>query len=250
MHGIAGRRFRELTALLPPRNTARTIVALVAFGGPAAAAEVDASATLVSDYRFRGVSLSGADPAAEASLTATTTAGWFAGVEGVATARSRDLRRPTGRTAEIDTSAGWSRSLGLLTPSAGVIGYLYAGAGNPSAVELFGSVAGALGPATVTLGANYAPDQAGAAGSNLYTFVRAAVGVPATPVTVTASVGREAGRFALGRTKLDYGAGVEIRVSKLTLSARYVGNDLPRSVVAFTRHGTGDTIVGGVSFAF
>ncbi len=217
-------------------------------GAKAAAIDVDGSAALLSDYRSRGVSLSDRQPVADASIQASTS-DWFAGAEAVSTARPRDLRIDRGTDAEIDVSAGYSRAIGLLTPSAGVIAYLYPGHG-PAEVEAFGALAGSLGPATVTLGANYAPDQAGVAGGNLYTYARASVGIPLTPVTVKASVGREAGAFDLGRTKIDYSAGVDVRVWKLILGVRYVGNDVPRSTSAFVRHATADTVVGSITLAF
>ena len=47
---------------------------------PAARAQVTGSATLVSDYRFRGVSLSDGDPAAQLDLNYDHPAGWYSGV--------------------------------------------------------------------------------------------------------------------------------------------------------------------------
>ena len=124
-------------------------------------------------------------------------------------------------------SAGWSRSLGLLTPSAGAIAYLRPGGGAASG-ELFAALAGALGPATLTVGANVAPGQGAAPGGNLYLFTRAAAGVPGTPLTLRASVGRERGGFVGGGTKIDYSGGVAARLFRVvTLGLDYVGNDRP-----------------------
>lgn len=231
-------------------NTARTIYALMALGVAtgAGAAEIDGSAYLASDYRSRGVSLSDRQAVIGGSLQASV-AGWFAGAEAVSAARPRDLRTDRGTDAEVDLSAGYSRSIGLLTPSAGVIAYVYPRRG-PTEVEVFGALAGSLGPATVTVGANYAPDQAGVAGGNLYTYARASVGVPLTPVTVKAQVGREAGAFDLGRTKVDYSAGVDVRLWLVTLGVRYVGNDVPSNVTPFIRHATANALLGSVTLAF
>lgn len=247
MHDLAVRIGGPRRHLLRRGNTAATIIVLLA-ATRAAAVEVDGSAALLTDYRSRGVSLSDRQPVADASLQAGV-GGWFAGVEAVSTARPRDLRRDRGTDAEVDLSAAFSRAIGLLTPSAGVIAYLYPRHG-PAQVEVFGSVAGALGPATVTVGANYAPDQAGVAGGNLYTYARASVGVPATRVTLKAQVGREAGAFDLGRTKIDYSAGADYRLGHVTIGVRYVGNDVPRTVAPFIRHATADTVVGSVTLTF
>lgn len=251
MHEVAVRTRLSAQPLLRPGNTIRTICATVAFlvaSGPARAVEIDASAALLSDYRSRGVSLSDRQPVADASVQAGL-AGWFAGAEAVSTSRPRNLRRDRGTDAEVDLSAGYSRTIGLLTPSAGVITYLYPRHG-PAEAEVFGALAGSLGPATVTLGANYAPDQAGVAGGNLYTYAKAAVGIPLTPVTVKASVGREKGAFDLGRTKIDYSAGADYRRGVITVGVKYVGNDVPRNVAPFIRHATADTVVGSVTLAF
>lgn len=231
-------------------HTARTIHALIAFGAATAgkAADIDGTSYLASDYRSRGVSLSNRQPVVGGSLQASA-AGLFAGAEAVSTARPRDLRLDRGTDAEVDLSAGYSRSIGLLTPSAGVIVYLYPKHG-PTQVEVFGALAGSLGPATVTVGANYAPAQAGVAGGNLYTYARASVGIPLTPVTAKAQVGREAGAFDLGRTKIDYRVGVDVRISLITLGGEYVGNDVPKNVAPFVRHATANTLLGSVTLAF
>jgi uncharacterized protein (TIGR02001 family) len=251
MQGSAVRSFRAPILLLRGGNTVLAMclgTVIVASAAPVHAVEIDGSAYLASDYRSRGVSLSDRQPVVGGNLEATTS-GWFAGAEVVTTARPRDLRRDRGTDAEVDLSAGYSRSIGLLTPSAGVIAYLYPRHG-PTEVEVFGALAGSFGPATVTLGANYAPAQAGVAGGNLYTYAKASVGIPLTPVTVKASIGREAGAFDLGRTKLDYSAGVDVRISIITLGAKYIGNDVPRAVVPFIRHAAADTLVGSVTLAF
>ena len=58
------------------------VAALLATGmtiAPASHAEVSGSATAVSDYRFRGVSLSDGAPAAQADLNYDNPAGWYSG---------------------------------------------------------------------------------------------------------------------------------------------------------------------------
>ncbi len=206
--------------------------ALIAATAPVAAADLSGSAEVVSDYRFRGLSLSDRQPVAEGSIELTT-GPWFAGAEALSASRVRSPYRPTRIDAEVDVSAGWSRSFGLLTPTAGAIAYLHPGGGEPAIGELFASVAGALGPATLTVGGNYAIAQVAARGGNLYLFAHAAAGIPRTPLTVRATVGRErgaltGGAIGVGTTKLDYSVGVEARVLRIvTLGLEYIANDLP-----------------------
>ncbi len=175
---------------------------------------------------------------------------YFAGVEAISASRDRGLLQP-GHNAEIDLSAGWTRSYGLLTPTAGAIAFFEPGSPAPVNGELFATLAGELGPATLTIGANYAPSQQDAHGGNLYLFTKAEVGIPLTPLTVHASVGREAGGFAGGRIKTDFLGGVEARVLHfVVLGIDYVGNDLPRVPVAALQRRREDGVVvrAGVRF--
>lgn len=215
----------------------------------ATAVEIDGSATLASDYRFRGLSLSNGHPVAEVGVEASVAAGWFAGAEVISDASIRSPVRLPRRNAEVDLSAGWSRSLGLVTPAVGVIGYLHPGGGEAANAEVFGSLEGALGPATLTVGANYAPDQSAVPGGNFYTYVRARAGIPGTPVTLKASVGREAGAYARG-AKIDYSIDADVHVRFVTIGLAYVGNDLRTALPPLDRRATRNGIVGTVTARF
>lgn len=234
-------------------NTGLTIAAVLAVSlgaSSAGAVEIDASAALATDYRFRGISLSNGHPVVEASIEASIPKGWFAGAEAIVGASPRSPVRTRRHDAEIDLTAGWSRSLGLLTPSVGVIGYVFPGGGETANGEVFGALEGALGPATLTVGVNYAPDQAAAPGGNFYTFARARAGIPATPFSLSASVGREAGAFADGRVKIDYSVGADVHIKFATISLAYVGNDLPSAVRLFDRRARRNGIVASVTARF
>ncbi len=243
---------RRRRRLLLPRHSLITIAIAIGIVGtvsPAGAVDLSGSARVVSDYRFRGVSLSGHHPVATATVEAAS-GPWFAGLEAVSASQVRSLSRIPRRNAELDVSGGWSRSLGLVTPTVGVIAYLHPGGGEAANGELFGSLAGAIGPATLALGANFAPDQRAVRGGNLYLSAAVAVAVPATPLTVRASVGRERGAFAGTRTKIDWSGGVEARVLRIvTLGIDYVGNDLPRVGAGLRRNRSNGVVVrAGVSF--
>lgn len=232
------------------RGKIAAVSALVLVALPATAVEVDYTGEVLSDYRFRGISISDRKPILDASVEASS-GSWFAGIEAISAARVRSPSRAPRRNAEIDLSAGWSRSLGLLKPSVGAIAYLHPGGGEAVNGEVFASLAGALGPATLTIGANYAPDQNEARGGNFYIFTHSAVSVPGTPLTVRARIGREAGAFAGGQPKLDWLGGVEARVFRVvTVGLDYVGNDLPPASSGRTRRNRDDGVVtrAGVHF--
>ena len=204
---------------------------------------------VVSDYRFRSESLGNRQPVGEISLEASVPAGWFAGLSAVTSAYSRAPAAAAGRHAEVDLSAGWSKSFGLLTPSAGLIGYVYPGGSRAASVEAFGALAAKLGPAAITGGVNYAPRQANLRRDNLYLSLSPSIGVPGTPLTLRASVGREAGSLQGGsRPKLDYGAGVEARYRRLTFTARWSANDLGAAAYDRRRARAGLSVGIGATF--
>lgn len=187
---------------------------------------VTGSAAFVSDYRFRGVSLSDRDPAVQGSITLSTASGFFAGAWG------SSIEDYAGATTEIDLYGGWSRQFGLFTPTIGVYTYLYPGGSGVDIYEFYGSVAGNLGPASVSIGLNWAPDQGNLSRSSRYVYAAGSVGIPATPFTLKASVGHERGALvvdASGQTtrKFDYMAGVDASWNALTLGIAWIGNDLP-----------------------
>ena len=214
---------------------------------PAAAAQigpltVGGDAGLVTDYRFRGVSLSNRDAAATGSLSVDTAPGVFAGAIGTSGSNYR------GGDGEIDAYGGWRGDVRGVTATAGVFHYAFPGANRADYTEVFGSVARTLGPIEATLGVNYAPGQANLVSDNLYAFAAASLGVPRTPLTIKASVGYDNGGVArnlgLARATVDWALGAEARFGALFVGARYVGNDA---------HGGGrvrDTVVvsGGVRF--
>jgi uncharacterized protein (TIGR02001 family) len=240
---------RRRRVLLSRHSIAAIAAAVFGAVSPVGAVDFSGSATVVSDYRFRGLSLSGHHPVATATVEAAS-GPWFVGLEAVSASQVRSPLRFPRRNAEIDVSGGWTRSLGLVTPTVGAIAYLHPGGGEAANGEVFASLAGAIGPATLTLGANYAPDQSAVRGGNLYLSAAAAAAVPTTLFTVRASVGRERGGFAGAQTKIDWSGGVEARVLRIvTLGIDYVGNDLPRVGAGLRRNRSNGVVVrAGVSF--
>ena len=136
------------------------------------------SAAFVTDYRFRGVSLSDRDIAGQASITATFSPGFFVGIWGSSIEPIGAYTKSNGTISqskqEIDLSGGYSKTFGSITPTIGAIGYVYPGGRGVDYVEVYGTVAGAIGPATVTIGTNYAPSQDNTTESNLYIYGLAA----------------------------------------------------------------------------
>jgi uncharacterized protein (TIGR02001 family) len=235
------------------RRLALAAFAATAFAAPALAQEalepaggdggLDITATItgVSDYRFRGVSSSDRDPALQGSVDVTYH-GFYAGAWASSIARTADTN------VELDLYAGYAGSAGPVEYEVGAIAYLYPGGdGSATIYEGTGSLSYTLGPATAKLSANYAPDQEHLAGDNFYLNGELRAGIPTTPVTVFASLGRERGSF-YGR-KWDWTLGFEVTRGPFTASLAYVDTNLD-SDTNFLGRAISAGIVASASFEF
>src|SRR3954470_11654023 len=120
-----------------------------AFGQPSKAA-VSGGVTLLSDYRFRGISRSGGDPALQGRITVTLASGLYAGARGTTLTGVRALGH-----AELDLYAGYSASIASGTIlDAGLLYYTFpGGAGGGDQAEPYVSLSHSLGPVEATVGA-------------------------------------------------------------------------------------------------
>lgn len=188
--------------------------------------EVSANVALVSDYKFRGVSLSDGDIAVQGGVDVGLPGGFYVGTW----ASSLDETTVGYGSTELDIYGGWAGEFGNVSTDIGVIGYLYpnAGPGDFDYVEAYGSVGLAIGPAEATLGVAYAPEQDSLGGTdNFYIYTDLGVGVPGTPVTVTGHLGYTDGflTFTPDSKAWDYSIGAEAGIpgTPLSLGVAFVG---------------------------
>ena len=190
--------------------------------------EISANVALVSEYRFRGVDLSGGDIAVQGGIDVGLPAGFYVGTW----ASSIDEDTVGYGHTELDVYGGWSGEFGAISTDVGIIAYLYpnAGPGEFDYIELYGSVGASLGPAEVTLGVAYAPGQdsldfGGGVNDNLYIYGDVGLGVG--PATVTGHLGYTDGvlTYTNDGEALDWSIGAEAAVpgTPLTLGLAYVG---------------------------
>lgn len=197
------------------------------FGVPAFT--VSGGATLASQYRFRGVSLSDEDPALQGTINLEHRSGVYAGVFASSTDGFGELG---GSNVEVDLYAGYRTRVGsALTLDAGLLYYAYPGSrgGDFEYFEPYASLSGTLGPATAKLGVAYAPDQDALGDeSNVYVSGDLTAAVPTTPVTIRAHLGRSDGDTPLtpGGDYLDWSLGAEWTRGGLTVGLAYVDTDL------------------------
>lgn len=208
----------------------------VACASPAAAADlggglsVTGGATIVSDYRFRGISQTDKRVAVQATATVSHTSGFYATVWG----SSIDDYVATGADAELDLIAGYRKTFGSTTIDGGVLYYYYPGSGGVDTdfVEPYISVAQAIGPVTAKVTANYAPKQSALTiGSgkedNLYLAGDLSAAIPKTPVSLTAHFGHSYGPsyLTIGDGYSDWTLGASVAWKNLTAGLAYVDTD-------------------------
>jgi uncharacterized protein (TIGR02001 family) len=168
----------------------------------------------VSDYRFRGLSLSDRKPALQAGAEYAHQSGFFVGAWGSTIARYGGARQ------ELDLYAGYAGSAKGLDYRASVTRYLYPGGHGVNYVELNSEIEGAAGPALVALEVDYAPPQKNSAGTNLYTGLRVSHEWTRPKITAFVRGGRENGWY---RNKWDWEVGVSHDRGPLTLKASLLG---------------------------
>ena len=169
---------------------------------------INATAAVVTDYRFRGVSQTDNNAAIQGSITLTHKSGFYTSVWG----SSIDNYVTVAGTGhqEIDLIAGYSHTISGFKLDGGVLYYFYPKtkpAGDKSSsdfIELYFDVSTTLGPVSAKATINYAPAQKalaldqGASGTlkkrdNVYTAGDFTVAIPKTPLGLTAHVGHSFG---------------------------------------------------------
>ena len=213
---------------------------------------VTGNVALVTDYRFRGVSLSGGDPAVQGGIDVVHDSGFYVGTW----ASSIQGGQPYGEM-ELDLYAGWAGDVAEgVKLDAGLLYYAYPTGDTPGGstdyFEPYASLATTIGPVGATVGVAYAWDQnALGDNDNLYLYSDFTLGVPSTPITFNAHLGYTDGVFAppllagtLDDDGFDWSIGATATVlGGLSVGVAYVGTEGP-SINNFTD----DAIVGTLSY--
>jgi len=280
----------------------RSIIAITLLGAPVAAAAqstpedkvatttapppvltVSGSATIASDYRFRGVSQSDRRMAVQGGITAAHDSGFYTGIWA-----SNLAGRGTfgGANMELDLIGGYKATLADdATLDVGLTWYLYpGGADKTDFAEPYAKLTGTAGPLTLTAGVAYAPEQQaigrwyatgadaaagvytnpGARDDNLYLWGDGALAIAGTPVTAKAHIGHSRGQDGLGPNATavaptgeywDWSLGADAGWRNLTFNVSYVDTDISNREAGYLRpsfskgqDGTGN-IAGGTVIA-
>lgn len=197
---------------------------------PPRALTVTGGVTLVSDYRFRGISRTNKRPALQGTATISHESGFY----GTAWSSTISDYVYNGADLEVDLSAGYRRSANGTTFDVGLLYYYHPGSGGIASdfVEPYASVSHILGPVTAKASVAYAPRQAALSigtgrEDNLYVAGDLSAGVPGTPISLSAHLGRTFGpsTLSIGRAYTDWGLGATYTTAGLTFGVGYVDTD-------------------------
>jgi uncharacterized protein (TIGR02001 family) len=212
---------------MPIDLSAMTAVAAVMTGGCAEGAagpfDVTGEAVVVSDYRYRGISLSDQSHALQGSLDIAHKSGFSGGVWASSIAPLK------GATLELDLYAAYSFTAADVEFTLGATVFFFPG-GEDSFGEAEASASRAVGPVNLTIGVDYAWDQHNLRDAdNLYVYLRSALPLQqltGLPLRLSGALGYENGAFAIERDKLDWSLGVALRIDQIELGAVYTGTNL------------------------
>jgi uncharacterized protein (TIGR02001 family) len=166
--------------------------------------EIDFELGAFSDYRFRGLSLSGKDPEVTAELSISHESGlyasaWASNVDADFDGKGNDL--------EVDWTVGFSKDVGAINFDVGAIYYSYLNRSGLNYIEFYTGVTVPAGDASITVGAAYAPKQDNLGGAdNTYVYISGEMPIKDTPVTLRGNFGIEDGVF--GDSKKDWLIGI------------------------------------------
>ena len=256
---------------------------------PPATLTVSGSATIASDYRFRGVSQSDREMAVQGGITVSHASGLYAGVWGSNLAGWGTFG---GANMELDLIGGYKAKLAdNATLDAGLTWYMYpGGADNTDFAEPYAKLTGTAGPATLTAGVAYAPKQQaigkwyatgayavagvytspGDKDDNLYLWGDGALALAGTPITAKAHVGHSWGQDGLGPNATavaptgeywDWSLGADATWHNLTFNVSYIDTDISGAEATYLRPSfskgqdgsgniAGGTIVASLTAAF
>lgn len=271
--------FLALPPMAQAQSTANDKAEAAVETAPPPALTVSGSATIASDYRFRGVSQSDQEMAVQGGITIAHESGLYVGTWASNLAGWGTFG---GANMELDLIGGYKAKLAdNATLDVGLTWYMYpGGADKTDFAEAYAKLTGTAGPATLTAGVAYAPEQQaigkwydtgadaangayndpGAKDDNLYLWGDGAAAIPGTPFMAKAHIGHSWGQDGLGPNATavsptgkywDWSLGADATYKNLTFNVSYIDTDISNREATYLRpsfskgqDGTGN-IAGG-----
>jgi uncharacterized protein (TIGR02001 family) len=209
--------------------------------GPVSPFTLSGSASVLSQYRFRGLSRSDGQPAVQGDLTVSHGTGFYGGV-------TLSSEQPGAAVdfghGEVDLYAGKTLALGSsgLMLDLGLRGYFYADCAAADLVELSGALDRQIGPIDLRAGVAWAPPQAhlgrdavnGALRDNSYVFAESRADIPGTPLHLHAHVGHTAGGLDYTGAYWDYRLGLGASHKAFGIDLSLVGTNVSHAAALAT----------------
>jgi len=239
-----------------------SLFAIVAAAAPAFAEDAPASdftlsggATMVSDYRFRGISQTNKRFAIQGTFTISHKSGFYLSTWG----SSIDDYVANGSDQEIDLIGGYKTTFDGTTVDGGVLYYYYPGSGgiNTDFFEPYLSVSHTFGPVGVKVGGNFAWKQHALSygpkksEGGAYVYGELSTAIPNTGFTLTGHAGHsfEKNYITFGEKYSDVSVTAAYTWKNLTASVAYV--DTTRATfTSGTRNVGSSGVVGAIGVAF
>jgi uncharacterized protein (TIGR02001 family) len=227
----------------------RGAVALwVLFFAVGACAQVSGSLTLVSDYRYRGISLSDEQPAAQVSIAYDHSSGWYAG----AFASTVDLANQSRRDLQLLSYVGYARRARPgLSWEVGAGYSAFTGARGYDYPEVFWGVTSDRVSARIY----YAPDYFGQGPAALYVELNGTR--PLTDrlhllghIGVLRLGSRSAATYGSGRYRFDGQAGIGIDLDGVSIQLAWVATATANAAYPASESRTRNALVVSVSRMF
>jgi uncharacterized protein (TIGR02001 family) len=192
---------------------------------------VEARIGAVSDYRFRGLSLSGGDPALQAGATLSHASGFYTDVYLSSIEEYGAGDDSDGSELEVTLTGGWAGSWLGLDWDAALSAYRYPGGDEVDYVEAPVQVSRAFGPVTTTFGVAFAPEQRALGDEdNRYVWTSVDYAPESWTVSLTASIGYEDGAWAPDG-KTDWRVGGFMPVGVLTAGLEWIDSDVDKGAL-------------------
>lgn len=218
---------------------------------PSGSLTVSGGIDLVSDYRFRGLSLSDKDVAVQPAITVSHDSGFYLGAWG----SNIDAGAAAG-DVEVDLYGGYETGIAPgVRLDAGLTYYWYPDGDGAFGPSDYGEgtlrLSYMLGPVEATGTVAYAWNQAALGDSdNLYLRLGLSSGIPNTPVTLNASIGHSDGALAPGGDYRDWSLGATATFDRFTLGLKYVDTGVRKTGVKAIDRRYDATVVASLGFAF
>jgi len=192
---------------------------LLLVSGAAAHAELSGTVTVVSDYDFRGQSLSAKDPALQGSIDWASESGFYVGAWG----SNIDYGPGVDGDIEIDLYTGYAgETEGGLGWDVGFVYYTYPGADD---ISDYPEIYGALSYKWFEFKQWYSNDLSGSDEDGFYTEVNGSFELPAN-FGLNLHLGYNYGDAFEDTEYMDYSVGVGYTLGNFDLELKYVDTDL------------------------